>query len=132
MVASALKWNGAFVWACKNYDGDVTVRYRCSGFWLSGFDDLNVGDAGRQNHGSRSRPRQQLPAITGCINKVSQPQPTRLPLSSPGPVVWRFRGKLDGNAELIKFCETLEKACVDTVEAGQMTKDLALCIYGEN
>ena len=43
-----------------------------------------------------------------------------------------FRGKLDGNAKLIRFCETLEKICVDTVEAGQMTKDLAICIYGDD
>jgi isocitrate dehydrogenase len=43
-----------------------------------------------------------------------------------------FRGKLDGNPDLIQFCETLEKVCVDTVEAGQMTKDLALCIYGDD
>lgn len=131
MVASALKWNGAFVWACKNYDGDVQSDTVAQGFGSLGLmtstlvtPDGKIMEA-EAAHGT----------VTRHYRLHQQGKKT-----STNPIAsifaWTrglaFRGKLDGNAELIHFCETLEKVCVDTVEAGQMTKDLALCIYGDD
>ena len=131
MVASALKWNGAFVWACKNYDGDVQSDTVAQGFGSLGLmtstlvtPDGKVMEA-EAAHGT----------VTRHYRMHQQGKQT-----STNPIAsifaWTrglaFRGKLDGNAELVKFCETLEKVCVDTVEAGQMTKDLALCIHGDD
>lgn len=131
MVASALKWNGAFVWACKNYDGDVQSDTVAQGFGSLGLmtstlvtPDGKIMEA-EAAHGT----------VTRHYRMHQQGKKT-----STNPIAsifaWTrglaFRGKLDDNAELINFCETLEKVCVDTVEAGQMTKDLALCIYGDD
>ncbi|MCK9606669.1 MAG: NADP-dependent isocitrate dehydrogenase [Methylomonas sp.] len=131
MVASALKWSGAFVWACKNYDGDVQSDTVAQGFGSLGLmtsvlvtPDGKVMEA-EAAHGT----------VTRHYRLHQQGKKT-----STNPIAsifaWSrglaFRGKLDGNAELIRFCETLEKVCVDTVEAGKMTKDLALCIYGDD
>ena len=131
MVASALKWNGAFVWACKNYDGDVQSDTVAQGFGSLGLmtstlvtPDGKIMEA-EAAHGT----------VTRHYRMHQQGKKT-----STNPIAsifaWTrglaFRGKLDGNAELIRFCETLEKICVDTVEAGKMTKDLALCIYGDD
>jgi isocitrate dehydrogenase len=131
MVASALKWNGAFVWACKNYDGDVQSDTVAQGFGSLGLmtstlvtPDGKIMEA-EAAHGT----------VTRHYRLHQQGKQT-----STNPIAsifaWTrglaFRGKLDGNAELIRFCETLEKVCVDTVEAGKMTKDLALCIYGDD
>ncbi|QPK62074.1 NADP-dependent isocitrate dehydrogenase [Methylomonas sp. LL1] len=131
MVASALKWNGAFVWACKNYDGDVQSDTVAQGFGSLGLmtstlvtPDGKVMEA-EAAHGT----------VTRHYRMHQQGKQT-----STNPIAsifaWTrglaFRGKLDGNAELVKFCETLEKVCVDSVEAGQMTKDLALCIHDDD
>ncbi len=130
MVASALKWNGGFVWACKNYDGDVQSDTVAQGFGSLGLmTSILVTPDGKAMateaaHGT----------VTRHFRLHQQGKKT-----STNPIAsifaWTrglaFRGKLDGNAELIRFCETLEKVCVDTVESGKMTKDLALCIYGD-
>jgi isocitrate dehydrogenase len=129
MVASALKWNGNFVWACKNYDGDVQSDTVAQGFGSLGLmtSTLVTPDGGVMEaeaaHGT----------VTRHYRQHQQGKPT-----STNPIAsifaWtrglEFRGKLDNNQELIDFCHTLEKVCVETVEQGKMTKDLALCIHG--
>lgn len=131
MVASALKWNGAFVWACKNYDGDVQSDTVAQGFGSLGLmtSSLVTPD------GKTLEAEAAHGTVTRHYRLHQQGKKT-----STNPIAsifaWTrglaFRGKLDGNGQLIRFCETLEKVCVDTVEAGQMTKDLALCIHGEH
>ena len=131
MVAAALKWNGNFVWACKNYDGDVQSDTVAQGFGSLGLmtstlvtPDGDVMEA-EAAHGTVTRHYRQhqkgLPTSTNPIASI---------------FAWtrglEFRGKLDNNQELIDFCHTLEKVCVDTVESGKMTKDLALCIHGKD
>ena len=131
MVASALKWNGAFVWACKNYDGDVQSDTVAQGFGSLGLmtSTLVTPD------GKTLEAEAAHGTVTRHYRLHQQGKKT-----STNPIAsifaWTrglaFRGKLDGNQELINFCETLEQVCVDTVEAGKMTKDLALCIYGDD
>jgi isocitrate dehydrogenase len=130
MVASALKWSGAFVWACKNYDGDVQSDTVAQGFGSLGLmtSTLVTPDGKTMEaeaaHGTVTRHyrlhQQGLPTSTNPIASI---------------YAWArglaFRGKLDGNQALIDFCRTLENVCVETVESGQMTKDLALCIHGD-
>ncbi len=130
MVAAALKWEGGFVWACKNYDGDVQSDTVAQGFGSLGLmtstlvtPDGNTMEA-EAAHGT----------VTRHYRMHQQGKPT-----STNPIAsifaWTrglaFRGKLDENQELIHFAETLEKVCIETVESGQMTKDLALLIHGE-
>jgi isocitrate dehydrogenase len=130
MVASVLKWNGAFVWACKNYDGDVQSDTVAQGFGSLGLmtstlvtPDGKVMEA-EAAHGTVTRHyRQYQQGKKTSTNPIASIYAWTRGLA--------FRGKLDGNAELINFCNTLEQVCVDTVEAGQMTKDLAVCIYGD-
>ena len=129
MVASALKWNGNFVWACKNYDGDVQSDTVAQGFGSLGLmtstlvtPDGKVMEA-EAAHGT----------VTRHYREHQKGKPT-----STNPIAsifaWtrglEFRGKLDNNQELIGFCQALEEVCVETVESGKMTKDLAVCIYG--
>lgn len=130
MVASALKWNGAFVWACKNYDGDVQSDTVAQGFGSLGLmTSVLVTPDGKTLEAEAAHG-----TVTRHYRQHQQGQPT-----STNPIAsifaWTrglaFRGKLDGNGELIRFCQTLEQVCVETVEAGLMTKDLALCIHGE-
>lgn len=129
MVASALKWNGNFVWACKNYDGDVQSDTVAQGFGSLGLmtstlvtPDGKVMEA-EAAHGTVTRHYRD--------HQAGKPTSTN-PIASI--FAWtrglEFRGKLDNNAELIRFCQTLEQVCVDTVESGKMTKDLAVCIHG--
>ncbi|WP_150051576.1 MULTISPECIES: NADP-dependent isocitrate dehydrogenase [Methylomonas] len=130
MVASALKWSGAFVWACKNYDGDVQSDTVAQGFGSLGLmtstlvtPDGKIMEA-EAAHGT----------VTRHYRLHQQGKAT-----STNPIAsifaWTrglaFRGKLDGNQALIDFCHKLEKVCVDTVESGAMTKDLAVCIHGD-
>ena len=129
MVASALKWSGAFVWACKNYDGDVQSDTVAQGFGSLGLmtSTLITPD------GKTMEAEAAHGTVTRHYRMHQQSKKT-----STNPIAsifaWtrglNFRGKLDGNNALIEFCQTLEKVCVDTVESGQMTKDLALCIHG--
>jgi isocitrate dehydrogenase len=129
MVASALKWNGNFVWACKNYDGDVQSDTVAQGFGSLGLmtstlvtPDGKVMEA-EAAHGTVTRHYRD--------HQAGKPTSTN-PIASI--FAWtrglEFRGKLDGNKALIDFCHALEKVCVETVESGKMTKDLAVCIYG--
>ncbi len=131
MVASALKWHGNFVWACKNYDGDVQSDTVAQGFGSLGLmtstlvtPDGNVMEA-EAAHGT----------VTRHYREYQKGRPT-----STNPIAsifaWtrglEFRGRLDNNQELIDFCLALEKVCVETVESGKMTKDLAICVSGKN
>lgn len=129
MVASALKWNGNFVWACKNYDGDVQSDTVAQGFGSLGLmtsvlitPDGKVMEA-EAAHGTVTRHYRD--------HQAGKPTSTN-PIASI--FAWtrglEFRGKLDGNQDLVNFCQTLEKVCVETVESGKMTKDLAVCAYG--
>lgn len=129
MVASALKWNGNFVWACKNYDGDVQSDTVAQGFGSLGLmtSTLVTPD------GKTMEAEAAHGTVTRHYRDHQQGKPT-----STNPIAsifaWtrglEFRGKLDGNQELINFCQALEKVCVETVESGKMTKDLAVCIHG--
>ncbi len=129
MVASALKWNGNFVWACKNYDGDVQSDTVAQGFGSLGLmtSTLITPDGKTM----------EAEAAHGTVTRHYRDHQAGKPTST-NPIAsifaWtrglEFRGKLDNNAELINFCQTLEKVCVETVESGKMTKDLAVCIHG--
>ena len=127
MVASALKWSGGYVWACKNYDGDVQSDIVAQGFGSLGLmTSVLVTPDGKTMeaeaaHGTVTRHyRQHQKGESTSTNSIAS------------IFAWtrglEHRGKLDGNAELIKFAQTLEKVCVDTVESGFMTKDLALLV----
>ena len=131
MVASALKWNGNFVWACKNYDGDVQSDTVAQGFGSLGLmtSSLITPD------GKTMEAEAAHGTVTRHFRMHQEGKPT-----STNPIAsifaWTqglaFRGMLDGNKELVQFCEALEKVCIETVESGKMTKDLAVCIYGNN
>ena len=130
MVAAALKWEGRFVWACKNYDGDVQSDTLAQGFGSLGLmtSTLITPD------GQTMEAEAAHGTVTRHYRMHQQGKPT-----STNPIAsifaWTrglaFRGKLDENHALMNFCEVLEQVCIDTVESGHMTKDLALCIYGE-
>jgi isocitrate dehydrogenase len=129
MVASALKWHGEFVWACKNYDGDVQSDSVAQGFGSLGLmTSVLVTPDGTT---------MEAEAAHGTVTRHFRDHQAGKPTST-NPIAsifaWtrglEFRGKLDGNKELINFCQTLEKVCVETVESGKMTKDLAVCVHG--
>ena len=130
MVASALKWNGKFVWACKNYDGDVQSDTVAQGFGSLGLMTSVLltpeGDVMEAEAAHGTVPRHYRLHQEGKETSTN-------PIASI--FAWTrglmFRGKLDNNQELIKFCEILEQVCIETVESGIMTKDLALCIHGK-
>jgi isocitrate dehydrogenase len=131
MVASALKWNGAFVWACKNYDGDVQSDTVAQGFGSLGLMTSTLvtpeGDVmeAEAAHGTVTRHyRQHQQGKKTSTNPIASIFAWTRGLA--------FRGKLDNNQALIDFCQTLEDVCVETVESGTMTKDLALCIHGKD
>ncbi len=130
MVASALKWNGNFVWACKNYDGDVQSDTIAQGFGSLGLmTSVLLTPDGKTMEAEAAHG-----TVTRHYRMHQQGKPT-----STNPIAsiyaWTrglaFRGKLDGNKDLIKFAETLEEVCIQVVESGKMTKDLAVCIYGD-
>jgi isocitrate dehydrogenase len=131
MVASALKWNGNFVWACKNYDGDVQSDTVAQGFGSLGLmTSVLVTPDGKTVEAEAAHG-----TVTRHFRMHQQGKKT-----STNPIASIFawtrgllhRGKLDDNQALINFCETLERVCIDTVESGKMTKDLAVCIYGND
>lgn len=130
MVAAALKWNGGFVWACKNYDGDVQSDTVAQGFGSLGLmSSVLVTPDGKTV---------EAEAAHGTVTRhYRQHQQGKETSTNPIASIFAWsrgllhRGKLDGNKELINFCETLEKVCVATVEAGEMTKDLAMLVYGD-
>lgn len=131
MVAAAMKWEGGFVWACKNYDGDVQSDTVAQGFGSLGLmtSTLITPD------GKTMEAEAAHGTVTRHYRQHQQGKPT-----STNPIAsifaWTrglaFRGKLDNNQELIRFAETLEQVCIQTVENGEMTKDLALIVHGEN
>lgn len=130
MVAAAMKWSGGFVWACKNYDGDVQSDIVAQGFGSLGLmTSVLVTPDGKTMESEAAHG-----TVTRHYRMHQQGKAT-----STNPIASIFawtrglehRGKLDNNTELIKFCQTLEKVCIETVESGKMTKDLAACIYGE-
>jgi len=127
MVASALKWSGGYIWACKNYDGDVQSDIVAQGFGSLGLmTSVLVTPDGKTleaeaAHGTVTRHyRQHQRGESTSTNSIASIFAWTRGLA--------HRAKLDGNAELDKFAHTLEKVCVDTVEAGYMTKDLALLV----
>jgi isocitrate dehydrogenase len=127
MVASSLKWSGGYVWACKNYDGDVQSDTVAQGYGSLGLmtsvlttPDGQVVEA-EAAHGTVTRHyRQHQKGEQTSTNSMASIFAWTRGLS--------HRAKLDNNADLAKFATTLEKVCVDTVEAGYMTKDLALLV----
>jgi len=127
MVASALKWSGGYVWACKNYDGDVQSDIVAQGFGSLGLmtsvlmtPDGKVVEA-EAAHGTVTRHyREHQKGKETSTNSIASIFAWTRGLA--------HRAKLDDNPELAKFAATLEKVCVDTVEQGSMTKDLALLV----
>jgi isocitrate dehydrogenase len=129
MVASAMKWNGGFVWACKNYDGDVQSDTVAQGFGSLGMmSSVLITPDGKTveaeaAHGTVTRHyRQHQQGKETSTNPIASIFAWTRGLS--------HRGKLDNNEPLIDFCEKLEKVCIETVEGGQMTKDMALLVHG--
>ncbi len=129
MVASALKWNGNFVWACKNYDGDVQSDTVAQGFGSLGLmTSVLVTPDGKT---------MEAEAAHGTVTRHYREHQKGKPTST-NPIAsifaWTrglaFRGKLDGNDALINFANALEAVCIETVESGKMTKDLAVCVHG--
>ncbi len=127
MVAAALKWNGNFVWACKNYDGDVQSDTLAQGFGSLGLmTSVLMSPDGRTVEAEAAHG-----TVTRHYRMHQQGKPT-----STNPIASIFawtrglahRGKLDDTPEVTHFAETLERVCVDTVESGKMTKDLAILI----
>lgn len=130
MVASSLKWEGGYVWACKNYDGDVQSDTVAQGFGSLGLmtSVLMTPD------GKTVEAEAAHGTVTRHYRQHQQGKPT-----STNPIAsiyaWtgglKHRGKLDGTPEVIGFAEALEQVCIETVEAGKMTKDLALLVGPE-
>jgi isocitrate dehydrogenase len=130
MVASALKWSGGYVWACKNYDGDVQSDTVAQGFGSLGLmTSVLLSPDGKTveaeaAHGTVTRHyREHQKGKSTSTNSIASIFAWTRGLA--------HRAKLDGNAKLDTFAHTLEKVCVDTVEAGFMTKDLALLVGPE-
>src|SRR5687768_8034455 len=127
MVAAALKWEGGYVWACKNYDGDVQSDIVAQGFGSLGLmtsvlltPDGKTVEA-EAAHGTVTRHyRQHQQGKATSTNPIAS------------IFAWTrglyYRGKFDGTPEVQQFAETLERVCIETVESGKMTKDLALLI----
>ena len=127
LVASALKWSGKFIWACKNYDGDVQSDMVAQGFGSLGLmTSILMTPDGKTVEAEAAHG-----TVTRHYRMHQEGKPT-----STNPIAsifaWtgglKHRGKLDGTPEVTKFAETLERVCVETVESGAMTKDLALLI----
>jgi isocitrate dehydrogenase len=127
MVASALKWNGKFVWACKNYDGDVQSDQVAQGFGSLGLmtsilltPDGQTVEA-EAAHGTVTRHYRMHQQ-----GKATSTNPIASIYAWTGGL--KHRGQMDGTPDVVKFAETLERVCVKTVEDGEMTKDLAILV----
>jgi isocitrate dehydrogenase len=126
MVAAALKWEGGYVWACKNYDGDVQ-----SDTVAQGFGSLGLMTSVLMTPDGKVEAEAAHGTVTRHFRQHQQGKPT-----STNPIASIFawtrgleaRGKLDGTPEVVQFAETLERVIVETVESGKMTKDLALLV----
>ena len=127
MVASALKWSGKFVWACKNYDGDVQSDQVAQGFGSLGLmTSVLLSPDGRTveaeaAHGTVTRHYRMHEQ-----GKATSTNPIASIFAWTGGL--KYRGKFDDTLEVTRFAETLERVCIETVEQGQMTKDLAILI----
>jgi len=131
IVASAIKWKGGFVWACKNYDGDVQSDIVAQGFGSLGLmtSTLVTPD------GKTLEAEAAHGTVTRHFRRHQKGEQT-----STNPIASIFawtrglmhRGKLDNNQELINFCKTLEEVCIETVEDGKMTKDLAMLVFRDD
>src|SRR5918997_2755467 len=127
MVASALKWSGGYVWACKNYDGDVQ-----SDTVAQGFGSLGLMTSVLMTPDGRTV---EAEAAHGTVTRHFRQHQAGKPTST-NPIASIFawtrglahRGELDSTPALTRFAETLERVCIDTVESGKMTKDLALLV----
>jgi isocitrate dehydrogenase len=129
MVAAALKWEGGYVWACKNYDGDVQSDTVAQGFGSLGLmtSVLMTPD------GKTVEAEAAHGTVTRHYRQHQQGEPT-----STNPIASIFawtralaaRGRIDETPEVTEFAQTLERVCVETVESGKMTKDLALLVGG--
>jgi len=131
MVAASLKWSGGYLWACKNYDGDVQSDTVAQGYGSLGLmTSVLMSPDGKAVEAEAAHG-----TVTRHYRLHQQGKPT-----STNPIAsiyaWtrglQFRGKMDGTPELVKFAETLEKVCVDVVESGRMTKDLAILIRADH
>jgi len=131
MVASCMKWNGGFVWACKNYDGDVQSDTVAQGFGSLGLmSSVLVTPDGKTVEAEAAHG-----TVTRHYRQYQQGKST-----STNPIASIFawtrglmhRAKLDNNPALLNFCQKLEEVCIETVETGEMTKDLAILIYGDS
>ena len=127
MVASALKWSGKFVWACKNYDGDVQSDQVAQGFGSLGLmtsvlmtPDGKTVEA-EAAHGTVTRHYRQHQQ-----GKATSTNPIASIFAWTRGLI--YRGKFDNTPDVVRFAETLERVCIDTVESGKMTKDLAILI----
>ena len=130
MVAAALKWSGAFVWACKNYDGDVQSDQVAQGFGSLGLmtSVLMTPD------GKTVEAEAAHGTVTRHFRQHQQGKET-----STNPIASIFawtrglqhRGRMDDTPDVSEFANTLERVCVQTVESGKMTKDLALLVGGD-
>ena len=127
MVASNLKWSGGYLWACKNYDGDVQSDTVAQGYGSLGLmTSVLMSPDGKTVEAEAAHG-----TVTRHYRMHQQGKPT-----STNPIAsiyaWtrglQYRGKMDGTPDVVKFAETLEKVCVDVVESGRMTKDLAILI----
>jgi isocitrate dehydrogenase len=131
MVAAAVKWEGGFVWACKNYDGDVQSDIVAQGFGSLGL----MASALVTPDGRTMEAEAAHGTVTRHYRMHQQGKET-----STNPIASIFawtrglahRAKLDGNHDLLNFSKKLEKICIDTVESGHMTKDLALLVHDDN
>lgn len=131
MVAAALKWDGGYVWACKNYDGDVQSDIIAQGFGSLGLMTSTLISP----DGNTMESEAAHGTVTRHFRQYQQGQET-----STNPIAsifaWTrglaFRGKLDGNTDLVDFSHKLEEACIETVEEGKMTKDLAMLVKGND
>lgn len=130
MVAYGLKSSGGFVWACKNYDGDVQSDIVAQGYGSLGLmTSVLVTPDGKTMEAEAAHG-----TVTRHYRQHQQGKPT-----STNPIASIFawtrglehRGNLDGNKDLVNFCHTLERVCIETVESGKMTKDLAICVHGD-
>jgi isocitrate dehydrogenase len=131
MVAAAIKWKGGFVWACKNYDGDVQSDIVAQGFGSLGLmtSTLVTPD------GKTMESEAAHGTVTRHFRRHQKGEET-----STNPIASTFawtrglihRGKLDNNQDLIDFCELLETVCIETIEEGKMTKDLALLVFRDD
>jgi isocitrate dehydrogenase len=131
MVAASLKWSGGYLWACKNYDGDVQSDTVAQGYGSLGLmTSVLMSPDGKAVEAEAAHG-----TVTRHYRLHQQGKPT-----STNPIAsiyaWtrglQFRGKMDGTPDVVKFAETLEKVCVDVVESGRMTKDLAILIRADH